>query len=90
MIAMDAPHRAPAVSVIIPAHNAAAFIADAIEAVRAQTFREYEIIAVDDGSTDRTQDVLRRFPEVRSVRQPNRGAAAARNAGASPSVSKPT
>ena len=78
---MDAPHRTPVVSVIIPAHNSAAFIADAIDAVRAQTFREYEIIAVDDGSTDRTQDVLRRFPEVRSARQPNRGAAAARNAG---------
>ena len=79
--ALDATRHMPVVSVIIPAHNSAAFIADAIAGVRAQTFTDHEIIVVDDGSTDDTDEVIRRFPEVRSVRQSNHGVAAARNAG---------
>ena len=72
----------PAVSVIIPAYNAADFIAEAVETVRAQTFRDYEIIVVDDGSSDGTADVVRRLGgEVRYHRQPNGGVASARNAG---------
>jgi GT2 family glycosyltransferase len=79
---MALPHAVPAVSVIIPAYNAAAFIAEAVQSVRAQTFRDFEIIVVDDGSTDGTDEVVRRLgPGVRYHRQPNRGVAAARNAG---------
>jgi glycosyltransferase involved in cell wall biosynthesis len=73
----------PRFSVIIPAFNAAATLARAIESVRAQTWPAHEIIVVDDGSTDATADVAARFGEaVRLIRQPNRGVSVARNAGA--------
>jgi len=73
---------APAVSVIIPAYNSAAFIAEAVESVRAQTFGDHEVIVVDDGSSDGTEEVVRRLGAgVRYHRQPNQGPAAARNAG---------
>ena len=72
----------PLVSVVIPAYNAAAHIADALESLGAQTCREMEIIVVDDGSVDATHDiVMRGFPEVRCIRQPNGGASSARNRG---------
>ncbi len=73
----------PRVSVIIPAYNAAATIAATIESVLGQTFRDFEIIAVDDGSTDRTLEILRGFgSRIRILEQHNEGPAAARNAGA--------
>lgn len=73
----------PLVSIIIPAYNAEAFIADTIASALAQTWPRKEIIVVDDGSTDRTLWVAEMFlsPEVTVVSQPNSGAAAARNAG---------
>ena len=74
------------VSVVIPAYNAAAFIAQTLDSVRTQTFTEHETIVVDDGSTDRTSDVVEEYftrhgVRGRVVRQENRGIAAARNAG---------
>jgi glycosyltransferase involved in cell wall biosynthesis len=69
------------VSVIIPTYNYAHFIGEAIESVREQTYRNFEIIVVDDGSTDGTREVVARFPEVRYQFQTNQGIAAARNAG---------
>jgi len=73
----------PRFSVVIPAFDAAATLARAIESVRAQSWPAHEIIVVDDGSTDATAAVARRFGEaVRLIEQPNRGVAAARNAGA--------
>jgi glycosyltransferase involved in cell wall biosynthesis len=73
----------PRFSVVIPAFNAAATLARAIESVRAQSWPAHEIIVVDDGSTDATADVARRFgDEVRLIRQPNSGVSVARNAGA--------
>lgn len=70
------------VSAIIPAYNAAAFLAEAIESVLAQRYPDIEIIVVDDGSTDDPGEVARRFPRaVRCVRQDNAGPAAARNRG---------
>ncbi|MBS0330449.1 MAG: glycosyltransferase family 2 protein, partial [Proteobacteria bacterium] len=73
----------PRFSVIIPAFNAAGTLARAIESVRAQSWPVHEIIVVDDGSTDATADVARRFGEaVRLIRQPNSGVSVARNAGA--------
>lgn len=70
------------VSVIIPAHNAEAYLADAIKSVLAQTTPPNEIIVVDDGSTDRTSDVARSFGrQVCYLHQSNAGPAAARNRG---------
>jgi len=71
----------PAVSVIIPAYNAEAFLARAIRSVEAQTFRDFEILVIDDGSTDGTADVARGFSSVRYVLGSHGGEAAARNRG---------
>ncbi|MGA7237276.1 MAG: glycosyltransferase [Bryobacteraceae bacterium] len=71
----------PFISVVIPAYNAAKYLTETLESVRAQRFRDYEMIVVDDGSTDRSFDIAGRFDGVRRFRQPNRGAAAARNVG---------
>ncbi len=71
------------VSAIIPAFNAERYLADAIESVLAQTHEPIECIVVDDGSTDGTADVVRRFvPRVRLIQQANAGMAGARNRGA--------
>lgn len=73
----------PLVSAIIPAFNAASFVADAIESALRQTHRPLEVIVVDDGSTDRTPDVLAGFGSaIDVVRQTNMGLAGARNQGA--------
>jgi glycosyltransferase involved in cell wall biosynthesis len=74
---------AATISVVIPAYNSEPFIADAIESVLAQTVPPDEIIVVDDGSTDRTADVLQRFgSRVHLLQQANKGPSAARNRGA--------
>ena len=73
----------PQVSVITPAWNAAGYIAETIDSVRAQTFSDWELIVVDDGSTDGTAAVVESFAandqRVRLLRQANAGPAAARN-----------
>jgi glycosyltransferase involved in cell wall biosynthesis len=69
------------VSVVIPCFNHAGFLADALDSVRAQTWPEVETIVVDDGSTDDPASVVKRYADVRLLRQPNRGLSAARNAG---------
>jgi glycosyltransferase involved in cell wall biosynthesis len=73
----------PTVSVILPIFNAAAYLPEALHSVCAQTFTAWELIAVDDGSTDGSAAVLRGWPDprLRWTRQPHQGAAAARNAG---------
>jgi glycosyltransferase involved in cell wall biosynthesis len=71
------------VSVIIAAYNAASTIAATLDSVIAQTFTNFEIICVDDGSTDRTRAILGEYSDrVRVVHQANSGPAAARNHGA--------
>ena len=71
-----------AVSVVIPAYNAARFIGAAIASALAQTYGDYEIIVVDDGSRDETASVVSGFGQrVRLIAQANAGASAARNRG---------
>jgi len=71
----------PRVSVIIPAHNAAAFLPDALHSVQTQTYADWEIVAVDDGSRDDTWSILQGgAPKVRAMRNATAaGPAAARN-----------
>src|SRR5689334_8831893 len=72
----------PTVSVIIPAFNQARFLAVAIDSVLQQTYRDVEIVVVDDGSTDETRDVAARFGDrVNYVHQDNTGLPGARNRG---------
>lgn len=71
----------PIVSVIIPNYNQGHFVSEAIDSVLAQTYPYREIIVVDDGSTDYTAEVVRRYPTVRYLKQPNSGVSAARNRG---------
>jgi glycosyltransferase involved in cell wall biosynthesis len=68
-------------AVVIPAWNAERYLGEAIESVLAQDVRPRTIVVVDDGSTDGTADVARRYPGVRLVRQEHAGAGAARNTG---------
>jgi glycosyltransferase involved in cell wall biosynthesis len=70
----------PLVSVVIPAFNADAFIAEAIESVLGQDYGRVEVVVVDDGSADRTAAIASRYP-VTCLTQENAGQPAARNAG---------
>ncbi len=70
------------VSVIIPAYNAQDFLRRAIESVLVQTYRDFEIIVVDDGSTDQSEEIVSSFGDrVRYIWQENRGLGGARNTG---------
>jgi len=72
----------PAISVIIPAYNAAGTLSRALDSVLAQTWPAHEIIVVDDGSTDATGEVMKGYAgRVQYVRQENAGPSAARNQG---------
>lgn len=73
----------PAISVIIPAYNAARTVGATVDSVLAQTFTDFELIVVDDGSTDETADVVATRSDARLdlVRTENRGVSAARNRG---------
>src|ERR1700748_2633570 len=75
----------PKVDVIIPAYNAARYLPTAIESVIAQSFEDWQIQLVDDGSTDTSSEVVAPFIErfcskLNYIRQPNQGLPAARNA----------
>ena len=73
---------APAVSVVIATYNRAHLIGETLDSVLGQSFRDFEIILVDDGSTDDTREVARRYePHVQYICQDNRGPSAARNRG---------
>lgn len=73
----------PFVSVIIPAYNAEAFIGRTLESVLAQTYENIEVLVVDDGSRDRTAEIVASFAQKDSrvilLKQQNAGVAAARN-----------
>lgn len=79
--AAAAPVGTPTVAVIIPCYNHAHYLGDAVASVQAQTYPHYEIIVVDDGSTDNTAEIAAQFPGVTYVWQQNQGLSAARNAG---------
>jgi len=72
----------PLISAIIPCYNGERYLAAAIESVVQQTYRAVEVIVVDDGSTDRTEEVARRFEgAIRYDRHPHAGSGSARNRG---------
>jgi len=79
---MTGRSKKPEVSVIIPTYNRAWVLKEAIDSVLAQEFRDFELIVVDDGSTDNTPQILEFYAQdLTVIRQPNRGVSAARNRG---------
>ena len=72
----------PTVSVIVPLYNAREVIRETLDSIRSQTWTEYEIVVVDDGSTDGSGEIVQKFDgSLRYIRQENAGVAAARNRG---------
>ena len=74
----------PLVSIIVPAYNEEKVIGNCIKSIQSSDYPNFEIILIDDGSTDRTYTVMRRFenpPRVRVITQPNNGKASALNRG---------
>jgi glycosyltransferase involved in cell wall biosynthesis len=70
----------PKVSVIIPTYNSARYLPEAIESVLAQTYRDFEIVVIDDGSTDNTKEVVAPYLDrIIFLEVPNGGPAKARN-----------
>lgn len=73
------------VSIIIPVHNGARFISETVESVLAQTFTDFELLIVDDGSTDGLNVIVNEFiardPRIKYIHQENQGVSAARNTG---------
>jgi GT2 family glycosyltransferase len=72
---------APRVSVIVCTYNGGRTLDQCLRSLTALDYPDYEVIVVDDGSTDETRAVLASFPQVRAVRQPNLGLSVARNVG---------
>lgn len=79
----------PEVSVVIPTYNCAQYLPRALESVFAQTYRDFEVLVIDDGSTDDTEKVVCDCDApVRYIRQENQGVARARNRGVAESRSR--
>ena len=80
-----APHfrlpRVPKVSVVVATYNGGRTLPYCLESLLHLNYADYEVILVDDGSTDRTPEIATTFPSVRYLRQPNQGLSAARNTG---------
>jgi len=76
---------APTVSVVIAAYNCAGYLPDAVESVRSQTYEDYEVIIVDDGSTDETwraiEELAASWPRIRPLRAEHAGTPANKNRG---------
>ncbi len=71
----------PLVSTVIPVYNGERFLDATLRSAVTQNYRPHEVIVVDDGSTDATPEIAKRFSEIHYIRQENAGPAAARNAG---------
>ena len=77
----------PLVSCIVPTYNGAAYLAEALDSIFAQTYPHLEVVIADDGSTDATLAIAARYgSRIRVVRQPNAGPASARNLGVATSA----
>ncbi len=90
-IPMGSDVTVPRVSVVIPAYNTAQYVGEAVDSVLAQTFRNFEIVVVNDGSpdTEALEKALHPYGErIRYVRKPNGGLSSARNAGIAASQSE--
>src|SRR5262245_23392579 len=77
-------HRPATLTILLPTYNRAAFLPAAFESIAAQSFTDWDLVVVDDGSTDDTEEVVRRLAAtvqqpVRFIRQANAGAYGARN-----------
>ena len=85
----SSPDDAPLVSVVVPAYNAAKYLEETLQSVRAQSLENWECIVVDDGSSDETATVARKMADldgrIRLVQQQNQGVSVARNSGFSAS-----
>ena len=74
----------PKLSVVVPSYNHQDYISETLKSLEKQTFQDFEIIVVDDGSTDRTVEIVKSFPSrARIFTQENQGVVAARNRGVS-------
>jgi O-antigen biosynthesis protein len=71
----------PRVSVVVCSYNGGSTLEECLRSLCVLDYPDYEVIVVDDGSTDDTPEILARFPEVRAIRQCHRGLSVARNAG---------
>jgi len=81
--------RTPEVSIIIPTFNYGKYICEALDSILSQTFENFEIIIVDDGSTDNTRDICLSYgPRIKYIYQDNAGVSAARNKGMSVALGK--
>lgn len=84
--------RIPSVAVILPVYNAEGHIRQCVDSILAQTFTDFELVCIDDGSTDATPAILSKYAaadtRVRVIRQENQGAGAARNTGIASSNSE--
>ena len=82
---MSNEKRAPAISVIVPIYNVEVFLRSALDSLLAQTFTDYEVIMVNDGSTDSCPQIMAeysdRYSNFISIHQENQGLSAARNTG---------
>jgi glycosyltransferase involved in cell wall biosynthesis len=76
---------APLISVVMPAYNAKHYVAEAVQSILDQTFRDFEFVIIDDGSTDRTPAILERYAardhRIRLISRPNKGLVATLNEG---------
>jgi glycosyltransferase involved in cell wall biosynthesis len=80
-ITFDA-RRAPIISVVIATYNRASLLRETLDSIVTQSFQDFEVIVVDDGSTDETEAVVKSYGELlRYIRQENRGPSGARNVG---------
>lgn len=71
----------PLITVVIPVLNGEAYIAQCIESLLFQSFKELEVIVVDNGSTDRTAEIIQKYPTVKFIHHPIGGISGARNRG---------
>ena len=77
----------PAISIILPVYNTSLYLEQCLNSIHNQSFKDYELICVDDGSSDDSIDILRKYKEIinncKVIYQSNKGVAAARNVGLS-------